>query len=62
MRLAHPFPALVEYATSLDYDAMDSEQHGHIPAVAILIKALEDWKTAVGAPENAFSLSRRRAL
>lgn len=50
LRLAHPFPALVEYAISLDYDSMDSEQHGHIPAVAILIKALEDWKTTVGLP------------
>ncbi|GAA6015476.1 hypothetical protein JCM8202_002485 [Rhodotorula sphaerocarpa] len=46
LRLAHPFPALVEYATSLDYAAMDSEQHGHVPAVAILIKALEEWKSS----------------
>lgn len=60
LRLAHPFPALVEYATSLDYDAMDSEQHGHIPAVAILIKALEDWKTAHGGQTPTGSTERKQ--
>ncbi|GAA5984582.1 hypothetical protein JCM10908_003410 [Rhodotorula pacifica] len=60
LRLAHPFPALVEYATSLDYDSMDSEQHGHIPAVAILIKALEDWKAAHGGQSPTGSAERKQ--
>ncbi|GAA5865166.1 hypothetical protein JCM3774_002158 [Rhodotorula dairenensis] len=60
LRLAHPFPALVEYATSLDYDSMDSEQHGHIPAVAILIKALEDWKAAHGGQGPSGSTERKQ--
>ncbi|GAA5825049.1 hypothetical protein JCM3770_004513 [Rhodotorula araucariae] len=46
LRLSHPFPALVAHAQSHDYAVMDSAQHAHVPAVVILIKALEAWKAA----------------
>ncbi|BGP27169.1 NEDD8-activating enzyme E1 regulatory subunit [Rhodotorula toruloides] len=46
LRLSHPFPALVEHANSYDYPSMDTEQHGHVPAVIVLIKALEEWKAS----------------
>ncbi|BGP43074.1 hypothetical protein JCM10449v2_007089 [Rhodotorula kratochvilovae] len=46
LRLSHPFPALVAHAQSHDYAAMDSAQHAHVPAVVILINALEAWKAS----------------
>ncbi|GJN93178.1 hypothetical protein Rhopal_006225-T1 [Rhodotorula paludigena] len=46
LRLSHPFYALVEHAHSYDYATMDSAAHSHVPAVVILIKALEEWKAA----------------
>lgn len=47
LRVHHPFPELIDYAASFDYSKMDSEQHGHVPAVVILVKALVDWRAAV---------------
>ncbi|GAA6010544.1 hypothetical protein JCM10207_001355 [Rhodosporidiobolus poonsookiae] len=46
LRIQHPFPALLDYAHSIDYATLDSEQHGHVPAVVILVKGLEAWKAA----------------
>ncbi|GAA5879880.1 hypothetical protein JCM16303_004383 [Sporobolomyces ruberrimus] len=46
LRLNSPFPELVEFATKeFDYSKMDSAQHSHVPAVVILVKALEEWKS-----------------
>ncbi|KAF5310187.1 hypothetical protein D9619_010598 [Psilocybe cf. subviscida] len=46
-----PFPALLDYATTLDFDAMDVTDHAHVPYVVILVKLLEEWKkTHNGAP------------
>lgn len=60
LRLSHPFPALVEHANSYDYSSMDTEQHGHVPAVIVLIKALEEWKASVRRlPSSPSSNSRR---
>ncbi|CDZ96241.1 NEDD8-activating complex, APP-BP1/UBA5 component [Phaffia rhodozyma] len=44
LRIDNPFPALLEHANSLDFESMDSMQHGNIPFVIILIRALEEWK------------------
>ncbi|KAI5831997.1 hypothetical protein K523DRAFT_370965 [Schizophyllum commune Tattone D] len=44
LRISKPFPALLEYAESLDFDKMDSTDHAHVPFVVILVRALEDWK------------------
>jgi len=47
LRVHAPFPALVEYAKSFDFAAMNSQQHGHVPAVVILVQALESWRASV---------------
>ncbi|GAA5874111.1 hypothetical protein JCM1840_000354 [Sporobolomyces johnsonii] len=46
LRVHSPFPSLVAYAHSFDYATMDTAEHGHVPAVVILVKALEEWKAA----------------
>ena len=47
LRIDKPFPALVDYAMSMDFENMDVTDHGHIPYVVILVRVLEDWKKAV---------------
>jgi NEDD8-activating enzyme E1 regulatory subunit len=47
LRIDKPFPALLHAARALDFVAMDTTDHGHIPYVYILVRALDDWKTAV---------------
>jgi hypothetical protein len=47
LRIDKPFPALLKAARAFDFDAMDTTDHGHIPYVYILVRALDDWKTAV---------------
>jgi len=46
LRIDKPFPALLDYALSLDFDNMDQTDHGHIPYVVILVRVLEEWKKA----------------
>ena len=50
LRLNSPFDELVEYANTFEYASMDSATHGHVPAVVILIKALQEWKSTVRTP------------
>ncbi|KAF8624617.1 hypothetical protein AX15_005772 [Amanita polypyramis BW_CC] len=44
LRIDNAFPALLDYALSLDLENMDITDHGHIPYVVILVRALEEWK------------------
>ncbi|ESK92748.1 nedd8 activating enzyme e1 subunit 1 [Moniliophthora roreri MCA 2997] len=44
LRLDKPFPELLEYATSLNFDQMDVTDHGHVPYVVILVHLMERWK------------------
>ncbi|KAH8109922.1 hypothetical protein DFH11DRAFT_841274 [Phellopilus nigrolimitatus] len=46
LRIDKPFPALLEHARSLDLDAMDSTDHGHVPYVVILVRAMDIWKAS----------------
>ncbi|KAI0916687.1 hypothetical protein AcV5_003113 [Taiwanofungus camphoratus] len=46
LRITRPFPALLEWARSLDLDAMDPTDHGHIPFVVILVRAVDNWRRA----------------
>ncbi|TFK68056.1 hypothetical protein BDN72DRAFT_888691 [Pluteus cervinus] len=56
LRIDKPFPALLDYALSLDFDKMDPTDHGHVPYVYILVRALEEWKkTHDGKPPQAYS-------
>ena len=47
LRVDTPFPALVDYAMSIDFENMDITDHGHIPYVVILVRVLGEWKKAV---------------
>jgi len=47
LRIDKPFPALKEYALSLNFESMDVTDHGHVPYVYILIRAMENWKATV---------------
>lgn len=59
LRLNSPFDELVEYANTFNYASMDSATHGHVPAVIILIKALQEWKSTVRTLSLSYlSLSR----
>jgi len=44
LRLTRPFPALAEWAKSIDYDALDPTEHAHIPFPIILVKVTENWR------------------
>lgn len=46
LRLDQPFPALLAYAESIDYASLDSMDHGNVPFVLILIRALQDWRAS----------------
>lgn len=47
LRIDKPFPALLQYAQSLDLDALDPTDHGHVPYVILLVKLMEQWKQEV---------------
>jgi amyloid beta precursor protein binding protein 1 len=56
LRIDKPFPALLQAARELKFDAMDTTDHGHIPYVYILVRALDDWKTAHdGLPPQTYA-------
>ncbi|KAJ7634864.1 hypothetical protein FB45DRAFT_910090 [Roridomyces roridus] len=46
LRIDKAFPALYDYATSLDFASMDPTDHTHVPYVVILVRALADWEAA----------------
>ncbi|KAJ2237165.1 hypothetical protein IWW45_001167 [Coemansia sp. RSA 485] len=48
LRLASPFPDLLAYADAIDLSAMDPTDIGHVPFVAIIIKAMQRWATSNG--------------
>ena len=47
LRIDKAFPALLDYSLSLDLANMEITDHGHIPYVVLLVRALEDWKKTV---------------
>ncbi|KAJ3477723.1 hypothetical protein NLI96_g10270 [Meripilus lineatus] len=68
LRLTKPFPALQQWADSLDYKAVDPTEHAHIPFVVILIKEADKWRAEhdgnfpkTSAEKDAFK-ARIRAL
>ncbi|KAI5646372.1 thiF family domain-containing protein [Phthorimaea operculella] len=44
LRLDVPFPSLAEYLDSFDIDTVDLKDHGHIPWIVILYKAVLKWQ------------------
>lgn len=45
LRLDTPFPTLAEYIDTFDIDALDLKDHGHIPWIVIMYKAVQRWQT-----------------
>jgi hypothetical protein len=54
LRIDQPFPALLDCVNSIDFESLDSMDHGNIPFVLILVKALEDWRKSVRRPADSF--------
>ncbi|TPX31591.1 hypothetical protein SmJEL517_g05094 [Synchytrium microbalum] len=44
LRLDQPFPELRDFALAFEFDKMDSISYSHIPWIAILLRALQDYK------------------
>lgn len=44
LRIACPFPELEKYCLDFDMESLDSQEHGHVPYVVILVKAFHVWK------------------
>ncbi|KAH9810403.1 hypothetical protein DFH28DRAFT_985850, partial [Melampsora americana] len=45
LRLDCPFPTLLEFVHSFDFQKMDNHEHSHVPAVVIMIHFLEVFKS-----------------
>ncbi|KAI0713985.1 hypothetical protein C8Q76DRAFT_733003 [Earliella scabrosa] len=44
LRITRPFPALLDWARSLDLQNMDPTTHGHLPFIVILVRAVDEWR------------------
>jgi len=64
LRIDKPFPSLLSHALSLDFDALDVTDHGHVPYVHILVRVLHDWRQSHGgqAPKTAEEKKAFKAL
>lgn len=47
LRIDAAFPALEEYASSLELNGLDSMEYSHVPYVVLLVKALGVWRSSV---------------
>lgn len=51
LRLSYPFPALRALVDrAVLNDAMDDTEHGRVPFVVLLVKALDSWRSALPPP------------
>ena len=53
LRITRPFPALLEWARNLDLQNMDTTDHGHLPFVVILVRAVDEWRKSVSASRHS---------
>jgi len=44
--MANPWPELLEFANSFDFDQMEEVRHVHTPYAVILIQAANRWRAA----------------
>lgn len=56
LRLDGPFQALSDYLDSFDIDAVDLKDHGHIPWIVIIYKAVKKWQVN---NQNCWPMSRK---
>ncbi|KAI6185510.1 NEDD8-activating enzyme E1 regulatory subunit [Aphelenchoides besseyi] len=50
-RIQRPFSALLEFVKGFDLDAMNHEQHSHVPYLVLYLKALEKWRARINDSE-----------
>ncbi|CAG9583205.1 unnamed protein product [Danaus chrysippus] len=56
LRLDVPFPTLAEYLNAFNIDDLDLKDHGHVPWIVILYKAVQKWQIT---NENRWPMSRK---
>ncbi|KAF1955668.1 hypothetical protein CC80DRAFT_593887 [Byssothecium circinans] len=66
LRLLKPWPELLHYATqkTTNLEAMNPDDHGHVPFVALLLHFLEEWKKEHNSevPQNYKDKTTFRAM
>jgi amyloid beta precursor protein binding protein 1 len=62
LRIAEPFPELEQYCSGINMEEMDSLQHGHVPYIAILYKAIRSWRAEVIVPTSDSSVCVRMTV
>ncbi|KDQ10726.1 hypothetical protein BOTBODRAFT_488758 [Botryobasidium botryosum FD-172 SS1] len=56
LRIDKPFPDLETHALALEFENMDLTDHGHVPYVVILVRALHEWKQKHdGSPPKTYA-------
>lgn len=58
LRLFNPWPALLDYANSIDLSTLDDTTHSHLPYAVILIKAAKEWKANHGGKPPSTAIER----
>lgn len=56
LRLDAPFQSLADYLDSFDIDNVDLKDHGHIPWIVIIYKAVQKWQAS---NQNRWPMSRK---
>ncbi|CAN0289734.1 unnamed protein product, partial [Ectocarpus fasciculatus] len=54
LRISQPWPELLEYCQSIDFDKQDAVLHGHTPWIVILVRKMGEWKAAHGGSLPSF--------
>lgn len=57
LRLDMPFQALEEFLDSFTLDQLELKDHGHVPWIVILYKAVQKWKNS--SIQNSWPMSRK---
>jgi len=56
LRLANPWPELLQFANDFNFETMEKIEHTHTPYAVILIQALQKWRdTHDGAQPKGFA-------
>lgn len=48
LRISQPWPELLEYCQSVDFEKQEDMLHGHTPWIVILVRKVEEWKEKHG--------------
>jgi NEDD8-activating enzyme E1 regulatory subunit len=62
LRISNPFPELLTYVATWDFEKLNSTQHAHIPFPVILVKAIEAWKASVRKSPKISSFHSTRLI